>query len=157
MGTKMGPSYANLFVGYIENQFFNQYNGPQPKLYCCYIDDCIGATSSTREELEQFIYSVNLFHPALKYTWQFQKPPSFFSTSTFQFTTTAYQLVCTTNLQTPIVICCTHLLTLTMLKTPFHFLNFSDFDVHVVMSLTSPTNQRKCSSSSRTVATLIQL
>ena len=25
MGTKMGPSYANLFVGYIENQFFNQY------------------------------------------------------------------------------------------------------------------------------------
>ena len=27
MGTKMGPSYANLFVGYIEHQFFNQYNG----------------------------------------------------------------------------------------------------------------------------------
>ena len=70
MGTKMGPSYANLFVGYIENQFFNQYNGPQPKLYRRYIDDCVGATSSTREELEQFIYSINSFHPALKYTWQ---------------------------------------------------------------------------------------
>ena len=70
MGTKMGPSYANLFVGYIENQFFNQYNGPQPKLYRCYIDDCVGATPSTREELEQLIYSVNSFHPALKYTWQ---------------------------------------------------------------------------------------
>ena len=27
MGTKMGPSYANLFVGYIEHKFFNQYNG----------------------------------------------------------------------------------------------------------------------------------
>jgi len=26
MGTKMGPSYANLFVGYIENQFFNKIN-----------------------------------------------------------------------------------------------------------------------------------
>ena len=65
-----GPSYANLFVGYIENQFFNQYNGPRPKLYRRYIDDCVGATSSTREELEQFIYSVNSFHPALKYTWQ---------------------------------------------------------------------------------------
>ena len=24
MGTKMGPSYANLFVGYVEHQFFNQ-------------------------------------------------------------------------------------------------------------------------------------
>jgi len=25
MGTKMGPSYANLFVGYIENKFFSNY------------------------------------------------------------------------------------------------------------------------------------
>ena len=32
MGTKMGPSYANLFVGYIEHEFFNQYNGPKPTL-----------------------------------------------------------------------------------------------------------------------------
>ena len=55
MGTKMGPSYANLSVGYIEHQFFNQYNGPKPNLYRRYIDDCVGATSSTREELNQFI------------------------------------------------------------------------------------------------------
>ena len=157
MGTKMGPSYANLFVGYVENQFFNQYNGPQPKLNRRYIEDCVGATSSTREELEQFINSVKSFHPALKYTWQISKPASLFSTWTFQFTTTSYQLVCTTNLKTPIAICCTRLITLTMLKTPFHFLNSSDFDVSVEMSLTSPTNQRKCSSSSKTVATLIQL
>ena len=70
MGTKMGPSYANLFVGYIEHQFFNQYNGPKPDLYRRYIDDCVGATSSTREELNQFITAVNAFHPALKYTWE---------------------------------------------------------------------------------------
>ena len=70
MGTKMGPSYANLFVGYIEHKFFNQYNGPKPELYRHYIDDCVGATSSTREELNQFITAVNSFHPALKYTWE---------------------------------------------------------------------------------------
>ena len=71
MDTKMGPSYANLFVGYIEHQFFNQYNGPKPDLYRRYIEDCVGATSSTREELSQFIfYAVNSFHPALKYTWE---------------------------------------------------------------------------------------
>ena len=51
MGTKMGPSYANLFVGYIKHKFFNQYNGPKPELYRRYIDNCLGATSSTREEL----------------------------------------------------------------------------------------------------------
>ena len=70
MGTRMGPSYANLFVGYVEHQFFNQYNGPKPELYGRYIDDCIGAISSSREELDQFITSVNSFHPALKYTWE---------------------------------------------------------------------------------------
>ena len=70
MDTKMGPSYANLFVGFIEHQFFNQYHGPKPQLYGRYIDDCIGATSSTKEELTQFITAVNSFHPALKYTWQ---------------------------------------------------------------------------------------
>ena len=70
MGTKMGPSYANLFVGYIEHEFFNQYNGPKPELYCCYVDDCVGATSSTRDELNQFITAVYSFHPALKYTWE---------------------------------------------------------------------------------------
>ena len=66
----MGPSYANLFVGYVEHQFFNQYNGPKPELYGRYIDDCIGAISSSREELDHFITSVNSFHPALKYTWE---------------------------------------------------------------------------------------
>ena len=51
MGTKMGPSYANLFSGYIEHKFLNQYNGPKPELYRRYIDDCVGATSSSREKL----------------------------------------------------------------------------------------------------------
>ena len=70
MGTTMGPSYANLFVAYIEHQLFNQHNGPKPELYRRYLDDCIGATSSTREDLNQFVTVVSLFHPALKYTWE---------------------------------------------------------------------------------------
>ena len=69
MGTKMGPSYANLFAGFIEHQFFSQYHGPKPQLCGRYIDDCIGVTSSTRGELTQFKEAaVNSFHPALKYT-----------------------------------------------------------------------------------------
>ena len=34
----------------------------------CFIDYLIGATFSTREELNQFKTAVNSFHPALKYT-----------------------------------------------------------------------------------------
>ena len=70
MGAKMGPSHTNLFVGYIEHQFFNQYNGPKPEIYRRYDDDCVGATSSTREELDQYITAVNSFQLALKYTWE---------------------------------------------------------------------------------------
>ena len=33
MGTKMEPSYANLFASYIEDQFLNHYNGPKHELY----------------------------------------------------------------------------------------------------------------------------
>ena len=70
MGTKMGPSYANLFVGYIENLIFQQYTGPKPEFFGRYIDDCIGATSCSREDLDSFISYVNSFHPSLEFTWE---------------------------------------------------------------------------------------
>ena len=44
MGTKMGPSYANLFVGFIEELIFERYSGPKPELFGRYIDYCFGAT-----------------------------------------------------------------------------------------------------------------
>ena len=71
MGTKMGPSYANIFVGFIciEQQFLDKFDDTKPELYRRYIDDCFGATSCNRQELDYFIASVNSFHPALKYTW----------------------------------------------------------------------------------------
>ena len=50
-----------------------KYNGSKPELHHCHIDNCVGATSSTREEeLNQFITAVDLFNPALicTYTWE---------------------------------------------------------------------------------------
>ena len=69
MGTKMRPSYANLFVGFIEQQFFDKFDSTKLEPYRRYIDDSFGATSCSRQELDYFITSVNSFHPALKYTW----------------------------------------------------------------------------------------
>ena len=66
----MGPRLRQSFAVFIEHQFFSHYHGPKPELYGRYIDDCIGATSSTKEELTQFITAVISFHPALKYTWE---------------------------------------------------------------------------------------
>ena len=57
MGTRMGPNYANLFVGYIEEQIFDQFDGPRPEIFDRYIVDCFGVTPCSRRELDQ---SLNL-------------------------------------------------------------------------------------------------
>ena len=62
MGTKMGPSYANLFVGYVEKQIFEQHTGSLPDFFGRYIDDCLGTASCSRVDLERFINYVNDYH-----------------------------------------------------------------------------------------------
>ena len=70
MGTKMGPNYACLFVGYVEGKMFEEYQGRKPALYKRYIDDVLGASSDTRQDLENFIHFCSTYHPALKYTFE---------------------------------------------------------------------------------------
>eukprot|EP00061_Rhincodon_typus_P000021 g10101.t1 len=69
MGTRIGPSYACLFVGYVEQSLFRSYTSPKPHLFLRSIDDCIGATLCSHEELEQFIHFTNTFQPNLMFTW----------------------------------------------------------------------------------------
>eukprot|EP00061_Rhincodon_typus_P007969 g30161.t1 len=68
MGTHMGPSYACLFVGYVEQSLFSTYTGTVPQLFCHYSDGYIGAASCTQAELMQFINFANNFDPILKFT-----------------------------------------------------------------------------------------
>ena len=77
-GTKMGRSYANLFVGLIEQLIFEQYSGPKPKCFERYIDDCFGATSCSKPDLESFISYVNSFHPSLDFTWEISETSATF-------------------------------------------------------------------------------
>ena len=37
-GHASGPNYVNLFIGYIEEQIFDQFDGPRPDLFGRYID-----------------------------------------------------------------------------------------------------------------------
>ena len=102
----MGQSYANFFVVFIENEFFSNYNGQKSDIYKRFIDDCVGTTSSSKEELSQFITSVNSFHPALKYTWEISKNSLRFPRQiNFQSTATGYLQAYTTNQQIPITTC----------------------------------------------------
>eukprot|EP00061_Rhincodon_typus_P000533 g11987.t1 len=69
MRTRIGPNYACLFVGYVEQSLFCCYTGTIPHLFLRYIDDCIGTASCSHEELEQFINFTNTFDPNLKFPW----------------------------------------------------------------------------------------
>ena len=47
MGTKMGPSYACPFVGYVEEKMLLTYPGSKPIMLKRYIDDYFGISTST--------------------------------------------------------------------------------------------------------------
>ena len=68
MGSKLGPSYACLFVGHQEQLIYDSYDGPLPCLIKRYIDDIVGATSLPLADLQRFINYTNSFHPALQFT-----------------------------------------------------------------------------------------
>ena len=65
MGTNMGPSYACLFMSYLEKQIQNTYLGPQPEHY---IDDGIDITTLSIEKLNSYINFVKHFHPSISFT-----------------------------------------------------------------------------------------
>ena len=68
MGMRMGPSYACLFVGHIEEQMLTQYQGVRPLMYRRYIDDIFGAFTGTCDDVAKFTEFADAFHPALRFT-----------------------------------------------------------------------------------------
>lgn len=69
MGSRFGPIYACLFVGYVEELFLQQYPESTPHLFLRYIDDILGIANSSQADLLSFMEYVNEFHPALDFTW----------------------------------------------------------------------------------------
>ena len=132
MGTKMGPNYANLFVGFVEKQICEQYTDPIPDYLGRYIDDCVGTASCSRGELECFINYVNNFHPALQFTWEISQTSVSFLEFWYLSMTIDLPLLCSTNLLTPIAIFSTPLLILTTPSSPFLSLSFFVFAAFAV-------------------------
>ena len=82
MGTKMGPSFACIFLGYIENKFFETYTGMKPTLYLRYIDDIFGLADMTFViSIQSFIDAFCRFHPAVQFTFDIGKKFSFLDIS----------------------------------------------------------------------------
>ena len=70
MGAKMGPNYDFLFVEYVERRIFEDYQKTKPELYKRYINDVLGASSGTLQDLEELIHFYSTYLSPLKYTFE---------------------------------------------------------------------------------------
>jgi len=68
MGTKMAPSYANLFMGLCEQTFLLNQN-LQPLAWYRFIDDIFLVWQSGMESLQLFLKNLNTFFSSLNFTW----------------------------------------------------------------------------------------
>ena len=67
MGTRMAPSYANLFMGKLEWQFLWTQD-KIPRVWWRYIDDIFAAWTHDEPALRAFIQNLNRHHPTIKFT-----------------------------------------------------------------------------------------
>ena len=67
MGTKMAPSYVNLFMDKLEPKL--QAQTPHHiQLWKRYIDDIFIIWTGSDEDLQQFMDKINAIHPTIKFT-----------------------------------------------------------------------------------------
>ena len=67
MGTKMAPSFANLFLGKFEHDAL--INSPyKPHTWFRYIDDIFVVWTEGQEKLELFVDYLNNLHSTIKFT-----------------------------------------------------------------------------------------
>ena len=68
MGTKMAPSYANIFMAELEEKLLNNYP-TKPLLWKRYIDDILCIWPGPPTELDSFLQYLNKSHPTIKFTY----------------------------------------------------------------------------------------
>ncbi|XP_045188274.1 uncharacterized protein LOC123546150 [Mercenaria mercenaria] len=67
MGSSMAPTYASLFMGKFEHDFF-QTRDIKPTLWLRFLDDVFMIWDHSLDELHSFINEINSFHPNIKFT-----------------------------------------------------------------------------------------
>ena len=67
MGTRMAPSYTNLFMAKLEKDLMAT-NSTKPKAWWRYIDDIFTNLEHSQESLKFFLQQINLFHTTIKFT-----------------------------------------------------------------------------------------
>ena len=64
MGSPLVPVLANIFMGFHESKWLNEYNLNKPKFYLRYVDDILAAFDNEQDSLN----FLNNRHPNIKFT-----------------------------------------------------------------------------------------
>ena len=67
MGSPLAPVLANIFMGFHESKWLNDYNLNKPKFYLRYADDSLSAFDN-EQDLLNFLNLLNNRHPNIKFT-----------------------------------------------------------------------------------------
>ena len=67
MGSPLAPVLANIFMGFYESKWVNEYNLNKPKFYFRYVDDILVAFDQEQDSLN-FLNFLNKRHPNIKFT-----------------------------------------------------------------------------------------
>ena len=76
MGTKCAPTFTNLFMSSLEQEFLDlvlQKGTPMPTLWIRYIDDIFVIWPDTEETFFDFFDLLNSHHPNIRYTHDLSK------------------------------------------------------------------------------------
>ncbi|XP_056017307.1 uncharacterized protein LOC125656461 [Ostrea edulis] len=84
MGTKMAPSYANIFMGRLERRLLH-YSPVKPLSWLRFIDDIEMKWVNGRESLDDFIEMANSFHNSIKFTVEISTSNNTFLDTTATF------------------------------------------------------------------------
>ena len=66
MGSPLAPVLANIFMGFYESKWLNEYNFNKPKFYLRYVDDILAAFDKEQDSLN-FLNFLNKRHPNIKF------------------------------------------------------------------------------------------
>jgi len=67
MGAKIAPTFACIFMGYLEAKMLSNYKGLLTKLWKRYIDDIFFLWHGNKKQLLDFITYLNSCHPTIKF------------------------------------------------------------------------------------------
>ena len=73
MDSPLAPVVANIFMGFYESNWLNEYNLSKPNFYLRYDDDILAAFDNEQDSLN-FLEFLNKRHPNIKLTIKKNKP-----------------------------------------------------------------------------------